>query len=41
MSLDFSSLVALNPPGFSMLRVKFYIELPQGSRDMVNGNLGT
>jgi hypothetical protein len=38
MNLDFASLVTLNPPGVTVLRVEFYIELPQGSRDMTNGH---
>jgi hypothetical protein len=29
MNLDFASLVTLDPPGMSVLRVEFYIELPQ------------
>jgi hypothetical protein len=38
INLDFASLVTLDPPGVTVLQVKFYIELPQGSRDMTNGN---
>jgi hypothetical protein len=38
MNLDFASLVTLNPPGVTVLCVKFYIELPQGSRNMTNSN---
>ncbi len=38
MNLDFASLVTLDPPGVTVLQVEFYIELPQGSRDMTNGH---
>ncbi len=34
MNLDFASLVTLDPPWVTVLRVEFYIKLPQGSRDM-------
>jgi hypothetical protein len=37
MNLNFASLVTLGNPGVTVLRVEFYIELPQGSRDMING----
>jgi hypothetical protein len=37
MNLDFASLVTLDNPGVTVLRVEFYIELPQGSHDMING----
>jgi hypothetical protein len=37
MNLDFASLVTLDNPGVTVLRVEFYIELPQGSCDMING----
>jgi hypothetical protein len=40
LNLDFASLVTLDPPGVTVLRVKFYIELPQSSRDMLNGVRG-
>ncbi len=36
MNLDFASLVTLDPPGGTVLRVEFYIELPHGSPDMTN-----
>jgi hypothetical protein len=38
MNLDLASLVTLDPPGVTVLRVVFYIELPQGSHDMTNGH---
>jgi hypothetical protein len=37
MNLNFASLVTLDNPGVTVLHVEFYIELPQGSRDMING----
>ncbi len=37
LNLDFASLVTLDPPGVTVLRVEFYIELPQSSHDMLNG----
>jgi hypothetical protein len=37
LNLDFASLVTLDPPGVTVLHVEFYIELPQSSRDMLNG----
>jgi hypothetical protein len=37
MNLNFASLITLGNPGVTVLRVEFYIELPQGSRDMING----
>jgi hypothetical protein len=40
LNLDFASLVTLDPPGVTVLHVQFYIELPQSSRDLVNGNGG-
>ncbi len=36
MNLDFASLVTLDPPRVTVLQVEFYIELPQGSHDMIN-----
>jgi hypothetical protein len=36
MNLNFASLVTLDNPGVTVLRVEFYIKLPQGSRDMIN-----
>ena len=38
LNLDFASLVNLDPPGVTVLRVKFYIKLPQSSRDMINSS---
>ncbi len=38
INLDFASLITLDPPGVTALRVEFYIELPQGSRNMINGH---
>jgi len=40
LNLDFASLVTLDPPGVTVLHVKFYIKLPQSSRELVNGNGG-
>ena len=37
LNLDFASLITLDPPGVTVLRVEFYIELPQSSRYMING----
>ncbi len=37
ITLNFSSLVSVEPPGITTLRVEYYIELPQTSRAMVNG----
>jgi hypothetical protein len=37
LNLDFASLITLDPPGVTVLHVEFYIELPQSSRDMING----
>ncbi len=37
MNLNFTSLITLDNPGVTVLCVEFYIELPQGSRDMING----
>ncbi len=37
ITLDFCSLVSVNPPGLTTLHVEYYIELPQMSRAMVNG----
>ncbi len=39
MNSDFASLVTLDPPGVTVLRVEFYIELPQVSHDMMNKRL--
>jgi hypothetical protein len=36
LNLDFASLVTLDPPGVTVLRIEYYIELPQSSRDMTN-----
>lgn len=38
LNLDFSTLVNLRPPGNTILRTEYYIELPQGSCDLTNGN---
>jgi hypothetical protein len=38
LNLDFASLVTLDPPGVTVLRVEFYIELPQSSRALTNGS---
>jgi hypothetical protein len=38
LDLDFSSLVSQGVQGVTVLRVEYYIELPQGSRDLQNGN---
>jgi len=40
LNLDFASLVISDPPGVTVLHITFYIELPQSSRDMINGNGG-
>ncbi len=37
ITLDFCSLVSVEPPGITTLRVEYYIKLPQMSRVMVNG----
>ena len=37
-TLDFGSLVSVVPPGLTTLRVEYYVELPQTSRAMTNGN---
>ncbi len=38
LNLDFASLVPPSVQGLTILRVKFYIKLPQSMRDMTNGN---
>ncbi len=38
LNLDFAGLVPRGVQGLTILRVEFYIELPQSSRDMMNGN---
>jgi hypothetical protein len=38
LNLDFSTLVTLRPPGNTTLRTKYYIKLPQASRNLTNGN---
>jgi hypothetical protein len=38
LNLDFASLVPPGVQGLTILRVKYYIELPQSSQDMLNGN---
>ncbi len=38
LNLDFSSLVPPGVQGLTILRVEYYIELPQSSQDMLNGN---
>ncbi len=38
LNLDFASLVPPGVQGLTILRVEYYIELPQSSRDMLNGN---
>ena len=40
LNLNFASLVTLDPPGVTVLRIEFYIKLPQSSRDMINSNGG-
>jgi hypothetical protein len=37
-SLDFASLVPPGVQGLTILRVEFYIELPQSMRNMMDGN---
>jgi hypothetical protein len=37
ITLDFRSLVSVEPPGITTLQVEYYIELPLTSRAMVNG----
>jgi hypothetical protein len=37
ITLDFHSLVSVEPPGITTLQVEYYIELPQMSQAMVNG----
>jgi hypothetical protein len=37
-TLDFGSLVSVVPPGLTTLRVEYYVELPQTSCAMTNGN---
>ncbi len=36
--VDFGSLVSVVSPGLTTLRVEYYVELPQTSRAMTNGN---
>jgi hypothetical protein len=36
ITLDFRSLVTVDPPGITTLRVEYYVELPQTSQAMVN-----
>jgi hypothetical protein len=38
LNLDFATLVTLRPPGNTTLRTEYYIELPQDSCDLTNGN---
>ena len=38
LNLDFLTLVTLRPPGNTILRTEYYIELPQDSCDLTNGN---
>jgi hypothetical protein len=38
LNLNFSSLVSQDAQGVTILHVEYYIELPQGSRDLQNGN---
>jgi hypothetical protein len=38
MNLDFASHITLDPPGVTVLRVEFYIELPQGLHNITNGH---
>jgi hypothetical protein len=38
LNLSFVSLVTLEPPGITALHVEYYIELPQGHRDLVDGH---
>ncbi len=38
LNLNFVSLVTLDPPGITALRVEYYIELPQGHQDLVDGH---
>jgi hypothetical protein len=38
ISLDFHDLVNVDPPGPTTLQVEYYIELPQASSAMLNGN---
>jgi hypothetical protein len=38
LNLDFASLVPPSVQGLTILRVEYYIELPQSSQDMLNGN---
>jgi hypothetical protein len=40
ITLNFCSLVSIEPPGITTLQVEYYIELPQMSRAMVNGASG-
>jgi len=37
ISLDFADLVTLDPPGNTILRESYYVELPQTTQAMVNG----
>jgi hypothetical protein len=36
LNLNFASLVTLDPPGITALRVEYYVELPQGHQDLVD-----
>ncbi len=38
ISLDFCNLVNIDPPSLTTLRVEYYVELPQASCAMLNGN---
>ncbi len=38
LNLDFAMLVTLRPPGNTTLRTEYYIELPQASCNLTNGN---
>jgi hypothetical protein len=40
INFDFRSLVSIDPPGLTTLRVEYYVEIPQTSCTMTNGNGG-
>ncbi len=40
ITLDFRPLVSVEPPGLTTFRVEYYVELPQMSCAMINGNAG-
>jgi hypothetical protein len=41
LKVDFASLATLDPLGITVLRIEYYIELPQGHPDMQNSSGAT